>query len=416
MHGLLAAPEPKALAAQWRIHSKTGIAMQQFLVDAARLITSDYASFALTLISAGVAIILVNILSHRLIEAYKQKSERRQTVTRHLRPVLKAAADLVSRLSDILITHQEANLKIFNNPQFHDTASNPRTLRPSGITRHESTAFRLINFLLVAEYFRRKTADTPSFDLLERSEYYLQHKIAVALRGNLYGCPLLATEVQEEMAAGILRSFGDKPAADFSIGDLCDLLSSQKYDAELFKAAMRVFQVDTHPLGNRQEIDRNALSWCHMLTLAHFGVYLIDFFQEISDNCQWEEQRLFFVKLIKEWNSSSVRHRYLYEPGDLSTTNYLDSYPGSLAPRGMVLSLSVRAAGVFHMERGFSRVTKFVSFNRRGLRFRRRHHTKAIHSWGLRIRGSDRTWEVRMHDDLHTVYDEVKGYLKKRLV
>jgi hypothetical protein len=384
--------------------------MYQLLIETVKEI-----SFVSSLIYAGAALILVNIISHLVIEVVRERVERKQAIVRYLRPVLKTVADLISRLSDILIVYHEKyqSILISYNPEC--ISDRFKILCPLDMNRHESTAFRLINFLLVAEYFRRKTTDTPTFDLLERAEYYLQHKFPVALRGNLYSHHLLATEVQEELAAAILRLY-NKPAADFSIGDFCNLLSSGNYDIKLFNAAMKFFFVNLSLLKNKQEIDRNSDEWRHILTLAHFGVYLIDFFQDLGNNCQWEEQRLFFVKMIKVWNSGSVRSRYLYEPGDLSTSNYLDTYPGRLAPRGMIYGLMESLAELLDLQRLRSRFTKYIKLNRRGLKFRRRHHTKFIHSWGIRIRGSNNIWDLKISDDLQTVYDEVTRYLQTRLV
>jgi hypothetical protein len=388
--------------------------MEEFLIDVARSAGNGPGAFVWPLILAGAALILVNILSQRIIQRLSDTAKRREEVTHHLQPVLDAAADLVSRLSDILIAHQQTYLRIFQAYDPQSAVSRLGALRPVDMNRHESTGFRLVYLLALAEDFRRKTAGTRTFPLLERADFYLQHKIAVALRGNLYGHQLLSTEMQQEMAAAALRSPKVKQALDFTTGDLCALMSSGAYDPQLFKAALDVLCVDTAALGADKEIDRNSEAWRHILSLAQLGVYLIDFFHDLGNNCQWEQQRVFFVKLVCEWNQASARYRYLYELGDLDTGNYLDSYPGELAPRGVVYSLTGLLAEILHLRRAVGRVTKFMSLNRRGLRFRRRHHTKTIHSWGIRIRGDGRTWELDIRKDRRTVYDDLKAYLRAR--
>lgn len=385
-------------------------------MEAAKAQASSFGGLLLPLVLAGIALILVNTLSARFIGWWSERVGRRQELQRRLRPVLKAAADLVSRLSDILIAHQSTYLAMYKTYKDQDKLARFKSLRPLEMNRFESTGFRLVNLLLLAEEFRRRTSDTPAFRKLERAEFFLQHKIPVALRGNLYGYQLIGTEAQEEIAAAALRSFNNRPGSEFSVGDLCSFMSSGTYDRELFNVAVKVFQVDTTCLQDASEIDRNAAAWLHILTLAHFGVYLIDFFQDLANNCQWEEQRLLFVKLIKEWNTGGKRHRYLYEPGDLEGTNLLDSYPGRLAPRGFAFDVARRLAALLRVNRLASRIAKYLTLNRRGLKFWRRHHPKTIHSWGIKIRGQDRVWTIKLRDDLRTVFRDVGTYLESRSV
>jgi hypothetical protein len=390
--------------------------MEEFVIEAAKLHAAGRLAFILTIVVAGASLILVNILSARLIDGWRDHIRRRQELIRTLRPVLKASAEVVSRLSDILILHRESFLRTYESYRGADLPSRIRILTPVEMNRIESTAFRLVNFLVLAEEFRRKTSDTPSFGLLERAEYFLQHKIPVALRGNLYQHQMIATEIQEEIAAAALGLLEHRPALEFSVGSLCSFIRSGEYDAELFEVAVKAFLVDTKCLGDDTEIDRTSPSWQHVLTLAHLGVYLIDLFQDLADNCQWEEQRLLFVKVIKGWNTGSVRHRYLYEPGDLQTENFLDTYPGGLVPGSMLLGVLERVVAFCRMGRLFDRRLKFLALYRRGLRFRRRHNTKAIHSWGLRIHGEKRSWTIRLSEDLYTVMREVREYLESRSI
>ena len=152
------------------------------------------------------------------------------------------------------------------------------------------------------------------------------------------------------------------------------------------------------------------------LALIHLCVYLIDFFQEFDNNCRWEEERVVFVRIIVQANTASVRHRYLYEPGDLVTGNYLDTYPGRLIPPPLLMSILVALLDRVRLLRPLERLTKWLKLNLRGGRYRRRHDTKRIGSYGLRIRAAGRWRDLRYSDDVRTVYQALRDYESARMV
>ncbi len=140
-------------------------------------------SQAVPLFWAGAALIVVNVVTHAAIDRYEQRRRDREKVERNLKPLLRATGDLISRISEILITRNAsivAAIKDYRPGRFSDRIE---SLRSTNLNRHESTAYRLVNFLAVSAYLTRQTADVSPFPLLDRIDYFVQHKIAVGLRG-----------------------------------------------------------------------------------------------------------------------------------------------------------------------------------------------------------------------------------------
>jgi len=131
---------------------------------------------------------------------------------------------------------------------------------------------------------------------------------------------------------------------------------------------------------------------------------------------QWEEHRVFFVRLVRQWNADSPKHRYLYEVGDLEGDNYLDTFPAKRTSSQSALNVSRLIPTILGLRDRMARARKFVALNYRGSRFGKRHHPKAIRSWGVKIRVKDRWYEVRWKDDLATVHESVCSYLRVRLL
>jgi len=385
--------------------------MEHWLIELARG-SGGFLHLSISLIIVGITLIIINITTHALIESYRSRSDRRALVIRSLRPVENAAADLVSRLSEMLVTHQVPMQRTIAayDPAMSLTERLP-VLNPISMNRHESTAFRLVRFLALAEEFRRDTADIASFQLIEEAEYFLDHKIPVGLKGNLYEGPLLSTELQQELGSTLLLASNERRT---DVGHLCECLHRDEYSRLLFQSALGVFRFDVTPLADDGTIRIDDQNWRRILTLSHLGIYLIDFFHRFADNSQWEEQRLFFVRLIRMWNTIASKARYLYEPGDLTTNSYIDTFPGQLTPSGLGRNLLGKLADLLHVRRLIERRRKWIYLNLRGARFRRRHDTKRIRKWGVAIRTRDGWRSVRWTDDLYTVLRSVRDVLKVR--
>lgn len=389
--------------------------MLEALIHIAETFDTSHLSLIAALIFAGTVLILVNAGSHALIESIKSRRQRRDVVTRALRPVLGACERLVSRIADICVTHQESMSRIIRQYAPAAIANRLPALTALSMNRHESSAFRLAHFLALTHHFACQTADTPSFGLLESINYYLQHKIPVGLRGNLY-IPLMSTKVQDELGARFLDCAEESGVVALQAGKFLSLVTSTPDGGELFAAAMNVFRVDTAPLAAGRDVAPADEDWRRLLALSHLCVYLIDFFQEFDNNCRWEEERLFFVRLLVQANVASVRHRYLYEPGDLVTGNYLDTYPGRLIPPPLLVSIVIALLERIRLLRPLERLAKRVRLNLRGGRYRRRHDTKRIGPGGVRIRAGGRWRDLRYLDDVRSVYQALRDYEAARMV
>jgi len=391
--------------------------MDQVLLDlASKLTGSGYFQPLVILLAAGAGILLLNVLTQAFVEHFKERAGRRNLVERHLRPVIDAADRLISRISDILITYQLKMRQLRLACVLPSPPEHLAKLSPLSINRFESTAFRLLRFLAIAEYFSRNTIDIPGFRLLDRARYFLNHKIPVGLRGHLFQSTMLRTEVQEEMATRMLDIEPQMRAWDLSVGKFCSAVTSGRFDPSLFDTAQQVFTVDTALLASQQEISRGKPEWRHLLNLAQLAVYLIDFSQELGRASTWEEQRTFLVRLIVQWNGDSVKPRYFYEPGDLETRNYLDTYPGRVLPAGALATIFGRIGEALHLSRPVGRFVIYCKLNIRGGRFRRRHDTKAIRKWGIKIRTPDGWQRLRLRDKLYALYADVGRYAQRRIV
>ena len=365
-------------------------------------------------ILVGVALIVINVLSHLIKELYKVHSERKQMVERSIEPVVKTAEHLLSRICDIFVNYQEERHAEFetykeaikDKIKFDEHLKN---LTPLTVNRHESTAFRLVKLLAVIEYFNRQTAEIKPFPHLKRARYYLTHKkLEMGLRGKLYNYKSLGTEVQDEIATTFLESNKLTRACDLTIGSYCKLLLESNTFRELVKKAMDFVCVNTSLLEDGQ-IDRKEEEWKHLFVLMHFGVYLADFCQYFGNNSAWEEYRFIFVRFIKQWNVDSNVQRYLYEPGDIGRS-YLHTFPGETSPYGFIATLWHLFLNKITLER-YDDIKKWTYLLGRSMRFIRRHDWKLIGIYSLKIRN----WKLSWHEDVSKVYGTVKVYSEQRL-
>lgn len=377
--------------------------MEQYLLDSAARPWS--------LVLVGTALILVNILSHVIIEELRARSARSDLVERELKQVLGAAGGLLSRICDALATYAEE----FRQEIRHYGASDGRlqALTPVSMRRLESTVYRLVYFLATAKAFERRTAETAPFPLLERARQYLSHKIPVVLRGNLYGLRLLETEIQEELAAVFFRPGGGE---DLSVGRFCEILRADRRGRELFVKVLELFLVHVPPRDRlREDCFKDVPAARRLMALAHLGVYLADFCQDFSRTSQWEEYRFLFARFIRSWNSENEKKRYLYEPGDLETDNYIRSYPGRLSPLGLLENLGRRVYFMPFLVRQGEHLWKLATLNIRGGRAMRRHDLKEVWQSGIRIKENGVWKKFLWAGDISEVYREVQDYSRRRV-
>lgn len=384
------------------------------MLDLIQLLGSDL-GMVRTLVLAGTGLILVNVLTHRLVAQASFRARRREQVARNLKPLLRATADLISRLVEILITHKRAVVEAISayDPAGLDTRLDSAIQTSADLNRHETTAYRLINYLTLANYFGRETSGIAPFPVLDRAEYFLQHKVAVGLRGNLYNMNFLSTELQEDLATSYLECDRTLRATDLSSGIFLAHVKAKKYPRDFFRRALDLLGV-VPPFAHSQDaIDRSKKEWKHTLVLAHLAIYLIDFYQELGNDPQWEEHRVFLVRLVRQWNADASKHRYLYEPGDLESADYLRTFPARRTSRESSL---YSLPSLFGLRDALSRTGKWITLNLRGARFGRRHHPKRLKSWGTRIKLGKRSFDIRWDSDLWEVYTNVRSCLGLRLL
>lgn len=379
-----------------------------------------YLKLGITLVIVGASLILVNVATHALISNFQERKKDKEKVKRTLKPLLRAAADLISRIVEIQITENPALKDAITNYHSGYPENRLETLVPDKMNRLESTAYRLVLFLSLAKYFERETCDISTLPLLDRIEYFLMHKIAVAMRGNIYQLKLLGTELQEEIATNYLDHANQRRATDLSIGSYLFHLNDAdkgKYNSKLYESAMKFFTYDLESTKIGDIIDRNNKHWKQRLVLAHLGIYLIDFYQEMAIDPQWEEHRLFFVSLVRQWNADAPKHLYLYEPGDLEKKNYLITFPAKRTSRQSdIFNVFRLVPDLFGLRELVQLRIKHFSLNVRGSRFGKRHHTKSIHSWGVSIRAKSQSYNIKWDDDLITIYENVRNYLRVRFI
>ena len=382
---------------------------------------------AWTLLLSGTGLILVNLATHRLVARHDFRVRQREQMDRHLKPLLRGTADLISRLVEILITQKAATVDAIRDyaPDDLDKRLTKELPTAAELNRRETTAYRLVNYLALSASFSRETSGLSPFPRLDRAEYFLQHKLAVGLRGNLYGLSFFSTELQEDMARAYLESNSDSRAVDLSAGMLLANLKSGRFPLDFFRRALDFVGIvppyaagqgsatgQVAPPNASFRVDTAAEAWKHTLCLAQFGVYLIDFYQELANDPQWEEHRVFFVELVRQWNVAANKRRYLYEPGDLKTNDYLRTFPAQRTSRQSALY----GLPLFGLRDVLSRLRTAVVLNLRGSRFGKRHHPKVLRRWGVRIKRGREFFDVRWHQDPQITYEQVRKWLDTRLL
>ncbi len=372
--------------------------------------------FFLSLVVVGIVLILVNTFSDYLIRSREERRRQFKLVTSHLKPVLSATSDVISRICEIIVTQRPHTLGAI--ARYDPLKHEERVVQISQFTmnRHESTAYRLIRLLGLSNQFLHKTAGTPSFPLLDRAEYFLKHKMAAGLRGNLYGISFISRELQLEMATVFDKSQERDVARELSIGEFCDLVKKDEFARHSYKLALDLFAVDCTPLITNKPVDRNDENWKHILALAHLCVNLIDMDQTLGGHAQWEEYRVFLVRLIRQWNSDLQQPLYFYQIGDAKPEkSYLDTYPGNVTSLSTIAAILAKIPGWTRCRGMFERIGKYFRLNIRGIRYGRRHSTKRLNRKGVKVY-ADKEWEeFNLDMDIRPLHEKLKRFLERRM-
>jgi hypothetical protein len=373
------------------------------------------------LVAAGIIFVLVNTLSHIAQQQYNERRAHKQTVEKALAPLLNATSDLISRIGEILVFQRPSmleSLRTQKDKMASEILGDGKLdmLRPEQLDRVQSTAYRLLRFLVFVHHFYRITADVPLFSRLRHANYFLQRKISTSLKGGLYSAVLLSKETQEHIAAEILDLEHSRSASDFNVGYFCRLIRDGDLDPDLLRLAVQVFLVDPEPIKEYKEIDHHATNWHKILALAHFGVYLIDFFQDLSQSPRWEEYRIFFVALIRHWNHKAVATRYLYDMGDLDagSNNYLDTYSDRLAwghPLYWIERFIPKSRRRVSLKTRYRRFIKGRVLLARGARYVGAHHHKDVGGKGLVIHARKKH-EIDWNSTTAQIHMSVCNYLR----
>lgn len=359
---------------------------------------------------AAALFVVVNIVSHAVQERINEARRHRLLVRSSIEPVLGAASDLISRLCEILVYQRKSmvnSLTAIDRPDIMTAPANQ-------LDRVQSTAYRLLRFLVCSHYFQTATASTPHFSQLRRAYYFLQRKIPTAMKGGFYQIKLLAKEEQEFMAAEVCDCDSLASVEKLNIGRFSRLIKSGEVDPVIFGELIAVLTVDPSPIETRGNVDPNDLNWRRLIAWAHIGVYLIDFFQDLRESPRWEEYRIVLVSMIRQWNVSATKTMYLYHKGDLHTGRYLDTYSERLCWRRFPYWFERLVPGGKGLESQRSRYRRWVKsrvLTHRGRRYEATHRRKQPTNEGLQLQGTNKDHFISYTDSLADVHEAVLHFL-----
>lgn len=385
----------------------------------------------------ALAIVVVNTVSFWVKDYFTDRGalnrKKRDVLASHLTPLLHIAEQATSRLLEIVTgsdKKMEAAVSQYraNRPSVQQLASRFLSLQSGAneFDRHESTAFRLINLLTSMQEFTVGTLDIANHVELTEALGYIDNKIPMGLRGNLFMSregytPPLSTETQERIAAQFY-------CADsvFPLG-----LNVKEFLAEVERGApgirmvapiMEFLAVDPATVRELYAADTNLFSQPtneqrHLLNVIHSTVYLIDFIQDLGDTPQFEEYRFLLVKILKLWGER-VKRLHLYRPDDLKSNSYLASYSEIAARRYKGASYYNQIDHIF--SDNMSDKLRKAALAARSRKYQIRHALKIVTETGLAIRSptSHREYVFRIQDDLKTIYTQFANYMnqERRLI
>lgn len=384
------------------------------------------------LLASVLAIVLVNVLSFWVKDYFTDKAatnrRKRDVLVSHLTPLLHNAEQVASRFLEIVTgsdKKMEASIQTYraSPPTVQQLASRFHSIHSeaSEFTRHESTAFRLVNLLASMQEFTVGTLEVTNHTELSEALQFVHSKIPMGLRGNIFKskggyAPPLSTETQERIAA---QYYCDESV--FPLGlNVTEFLSEIEKGipgVHLISPVMQFLAVDPQTVKDLYASDTNLFSQPtneqrQLLNVIHATVYLIDFIQDLGGTPQFEEYRLLLVKTLKLW-SERVKRLYLYRPDDLRADSYFATY-SDIAARRYKYSNKWRIVAHALSHRSDDALRR-AALAHRGNKYAKTHPSKVVSASGLLIYSpaSKRKYEFRIQDDLKTIYTQFADYIER---
>lgn len=358
---------------------------------------------------------------------------KRDVLAAHLTPLLGIAEQVASRLLEIVTgsdKKMEAALARYRvaRPLIEQLSGRFHSLQSEAIEfdRHESTAFRLINLLTSMQEFAVGTLDIVGHKKLSDALEFVDGKISMGLRGNLFMSregytPPLSTETQERIAAQFYCA-----ESVFPLGlNVKEFLAEVGRGAPGIRAVAAVLEflaVDPKTVKELYSADTNLFSpptdeQRHLLNVIQATVYLIDFYQDLGNTPHFEEQRFLLVKILKIW-SEKVKRLYLYRPDDLKSESYLASYSDVMA-RQYIRSSCYREF-VYFFSKTTDDAVRRTALAYRSKKYQKKHALKIVTKTGLTIHSptSENIYVFRIGDDLKTIHSQFANYMaqERRLI
>ena len=224
----------------------------------------DYLWLAVSLSLAGAILIIVNYLK----EIISERLRKRRVVNSNLRHLLKSSQYLTKKVVPMLLQPVPESI-------------NDKYL--------ENTAYRIAHFLATMRYFQRSTFSTPVFSTLTNIEMFLERKIPMSMRGNIYHHSPFTSENQEDISLAMYEGGNDISPVDFHKRLFFRSIDNNPIYKEAFDAVVDFLTFDKHILNS--EMNLQSPDWRWYVALCHFCVYLIDLYSILGDTPEWEEFR-----------------------------------------------------------------------------------------------------------------------------
>lgn len=370
-----------------------------------------FGDLILSLTIVGLILIAVNAYSHylreRISDDVERKRKRKEIVENNLKPLIDATSSVIVRLMEILVYYYPEIIDDINKFDARKFNGRISEICKGGkiMNRHESSAYRLLHFFHHLKQFERETKEIPDYKLLKAIRYFTEHKIPVGLRGKLYGFKCLSTQIQDRLSSLFFEQVDGEKDVDITVSSFLSLLGKSHTLKKEFLHPLNFINVDISPLRNNQPIRADDNKWKQILALCHLSVYLIDFCQDLDNNPQWEEYRVYLVRLIKQWNQVTTNRNYLYRKNDLDTSDYIDTFHDTCFMAYPTWRRIIRFAWT-------RRRHKFCALRRRGKRFVGRHDRKKVDEDGVVIYSNEnKSYTVDWNEDLPSLRTAIRNYL-----
>lgn len=264
-------------------------------------------------IVAGITASVVSFVFVFVGQFVSQWRERRHSAAAAWReigePVVHAADDLIGRLFDVMVRERRLDM------------SSP--LRLEGFAIYDppselSTVWRLARYLAASISLEKDIAEYGHVPEISTLRFYAANKLRMALKGNLYDPDFkLQTEGQQIVGGKVLALAPEEDIDHLTFYHFFEGIRRDEEVREVGDACRRFLDCD---------LDLDSLPG-DLLTISMACIYLIDLVQDLRPTSKWEEFRVFLVSILKARNTLSARTPvFLYSRGDLSSSNYFDTF------------------------------------------------------------------------------------------